>query len=141
MVGLTLAASAAAVPSLAWAGELFAHGELSLRRGPGPRFAVVTTVGAGQRITVLWCNASANWCLVDDGLMQGWTPIDSLRRDSGSDSGSMANGGVSAAGVGSSVPAMTQATAAANAGGLGLSVNGGDISVSAGSGGVSVKLP
>ena len=137
MVGVALAASAAA-PTAASAGELFAHGELSLRRGPGPKFSVVTTVGPAQRITVLWCNASANWCLVDDGLMQGWAPIDSLRRNpaaaAATDGAPSGNGAPAAEGP--VAPAVTQASSGAA---IGVSVGGDGVAAAAGA--ASVKLP
>ena len=135
LIGVALAASAAA-PASAYATELVAHTDLVLRRGPGTKFSTVTTVGTGEKITVLWCNGTAKWCLVDDGLLQGWTPIDTLRRIPLS--GTTASGGgaglPSASTLGDSgVPEVQGASAAGNgSGGVNLSVGGNAVSAGAG---------
>ena len=84
MGGLRLIAAAAALivstmPHPAAAGDLYAHGDMTLRRGPGDNFSVLSTVSAGSKVSVLWCNADGDWCLIDDGLLQGWAPIGDIK--------------------------------------------------------------
>lgn len=150
LVGVALTASAVASAS-ACAAELTAHNDLTLRRGPGTKFPIVTTVGTGQKIIVLWCNGTANWCLVDDGLMQGWTPLDTLRRKSLSGGATASGGGPapSAATLGdASVPALPSSSALGDGGGshsvssgVNVSVGSGGLSVSAGPAAIRVGVP
>ena len=120
-----MAATALAYPTHAEARELFAHTELSLHRGPGEKFTVLTTVSRGSKFSVLWCNASADWCLVEEGLLQGWVPIDDIRaRNTAAAASAAAVGsGQSAPAVAASASSGANAASAGAGGGLGASMS------------------
>ena len=80
-VGAALAFGHHATPAMA-AGQLYAHSDIELHSGPGPKFHVLGSVPQGTAITVLWCNGTADWCLLDDGIDQGWAMIDQIRSPS-----------------------------------------------------------
>src|SRR5665213_1874135 len=82
---MTLVAASA---DLARATEMYTHDAVTLRAGPGDKFGIVSTLGTGEQITVLWCNA-ANWCRVQSNLFEGWAPIAQLIP-----AGSLGSGGV-----------------------------------------------
>lgn len=108
-------------------GELYAHAALTLHRGPGPGFAVVSTVGAGTPITVLWCNADAEWCLISAERGQGWARLEALKvaRPGGgtpAEAGGSTSGGRPPGGVAASVSAGGVGAAVSVGGGQGVSV-------------------
>jgi len=74
---LALMTLVAASANPARATEIYIHDTVTLHAGPGERFATVSTLGAGEQITVLWCN-SANWCRVQTNLFEGWAPMAEL---------------------------------------------------------------
>jgi|GEM_PF-6478585 len=114
------------------AGELFTHAPLTLLRGPGAEFPNVAVLAKGTPISVLWCNADADWCLVDAEQGQGWVPIATLRATK---SGAATNGAATAAAsAGADAgPAAAGASATAESSGVGASV-------AIGNGGVSVSV-
>jgi uncharacterized protein YraI len=148
-----VAAGLALAPAVAAAGELYAHSDLTLHAGPGEQFGGAGALDRGARITVLWCNASADWCLVRHAADEGWVPMAAIRgpgtsaREAASSDGSAAVTGASGAGKVSGSPSPTTAPAAAgvsatvNAGGASLSVGGGGVGVSVPGAGLDVKLP
>jgi uncharacterized protein YraI len=54
--------------------QLLVHQPLTLHGGPGTAFSVLATLASGTRVEVLWCNAQASWCLVENGDVEGWAP-------------------------------------------------------------------
>lgn len=143
-----------AVVTSACAAELLAHKPIPLHSGPGNDFATLATLPAGMKFTVLWCNAAADWCLLQHELAQGWAPISVLKPDGGLSTlaGGRANpdngGGLSALANGSDPGDGTAAPLGAlpavspdsgGAGGIGLSVGGGGASLSLGGVSLSVK--
>jgi hypothetical protein len=61
-------------PSAARATQLLVHQPLTLHGGPGTAFSVLATLASGTKVEVLWCNAQASWCLVENGEVEGWAP-------------------------------------------------------------------
>jgi hypothetical protein len=156
---------AALAPEPACAGKLFAHTPMALRKGPSENFAVVTQVDVGTRIDVLWCRNDGDWCLVDDGLMQGWAPILGLLARPASASGgtgnALSNGGGASdssgdlglgaplapssdarSGTSGNAPAASAGAGSASAGAsVSVGSGGAGAAVSDGGASVSVKLP
>lgn len=54
--------------------QLLVHQPLTLHGGPGTAFSVLATLSSGTKVEVLWCNAQASWCLVENGDIEGWAP-------------------------------------------------------------------
>jgi uncharacterized protein YraI len=54
--------------------QLLVHQPLTLHGGPGTAFSVLATLASGTKVEVLWCNAKASWCLVENGDVEGWAP-------------------------------------------------------------------
>jgi uncharacterized protein YraI len=54
--------------------QLLVHQPLTLHGGPGTAFSVLATLASGTKVEVLWCNAQASWCLVENGEVEGWAP-------------------------------------------------------------------
>jgi len=74
---LVLITFVAASAGSARATEIYIHDTVTLHSGPGNKFATVSTLGAGEQVTVLLCN-SANWCRVQSNLFEGWAPMAEL---------------------------------------------------------------
>jgi hypothetical protein len=126
-------------------GELYAHAALSLHKGPGARFGVASTVPAGTAITVLWCNASADWCLLDSGAAQGWAPIaDITAKGDKADESNPAVAGTQSVSPGTTASAGDTASAGGGAATVAVSVggsNGISVGVASPAGSVNAKLP
>ena len=79
---------------------MYTHDTVTLHSGPGDRFGTVTrTLGAGEQITVLWCN-SAGWCRVQSNLFEGWAPMAELIPITGLGAGGVVLNGTSQAPAG-----------------------------------------
>jgi uncharacterized protein YraI len=84
--------------------QILVHGPLSLYGGPGEAFSVLATVAAGAKVEVLWCNAEASWCLVQNGAAEGWAPRDALvTKGGGGTNGSHTTSGASTDGATASI--------------------------------------
>jgi uncharacterized protein YraI len=65
--------------------QLLVHQPLTLHGGPGAAFSVLATLASGTKVEVLWCNAEASWCLVENGEVEGWAPrAELITRDASS---------------------------------------------------------
>jgi hypothetical protein len=65
--------------------QLLVHQPLTLHGGPGTAFSVLATLASGAKVEVLWCNAQANWCLVENEEIEGWAPrAELITRDASS---------------------------------------------------------
>jgi len=65
--------------------QLLVHQPLTLHGGPGTAFSVLATLASGTKVEVLWCNAQASWCLVENGEVEGWAPrAELITRDASS---------------------------------------------------------
>jgi len=122
--------------------EMFTHRPLTLFSGPDARFITRATLEPGMPITVLWCNAAADWCMVRSGELQGWAPLDELKvRGAPGDSGGRGSDGSSSDGSvvaeGSAAASLASEAEKASASvavdhqGVGVSVSAAGISVSA----------
>lgn len=74
---LALTTLAGASAGTARATDVVIRNIVTLHAGPGEKFQIVSNLGAGEQITVLWCNG-ANWCRVQSNLFEGWAPITQL---------------------------------------------------------------
>ncbi len=84
---LTLAA-ATALATTAFAGAAFAQtvsatatADLNIRSGPGPQFASVGFIAAGDSAVVEGCLSGSKWCRVVYGGVTGWSYSDYLTAD------------------------------------------------------------
>ena len=109
--------------------QIIAHGPLNLYGGPGDAFSVLATVAAGTKVEVLWCNAEANWCLVQDDAAEGWAPRDALimKSNNGSD-GSQVTSGASRDGATASIVGPSSQAAASPGANIGTTADGAGIS-------------
>jgi len=92
--------------------QLLVHQPLTLHGGPGSAFSVLATLASGTKVEVLWCNAEASWCLVDNGEVEGWAPrAELITRDASANqpaSGKASSSGATASsGGGASAPAAS----------------------------------
>ena len=127
--GAALTFAACATPVMA-AGQLYTHGPIELHAGPGAKFRTLANLSAGTAVTVLWCNGTADWCLLDDGIDQGWAPIDDIR-------GQSIAGGESLGKQGTSGGALTLPDKGVSAG----SEPGGGVQSGSGGVGISITTP
>jgi uncharacterized protein YraI len=58
--------------------------DLNLRAGPGPGFAVLDVIPAGNAVQVAGCLEAADWCNVTHGTVTGWASGSYLTGDKGS---------------------------------------------------------
>lgn len=105
--------------------QLLVHQPLTLHGGPGTAFSVLATLASGTKVDVLWCNAEATWCLVEDGAVEGWAPrAELITRDASSTqppTGRVPPSDATASNVtGTDGPtaSIVESTASANAGGI-----------------------
>lgn len=90
--------------------QILAHAPLTLYGGPGDAFSVLATLAAGAKVEILWCNAEATWCRVQNDSVEGWAPRDALVTKKGGDTGPA--GGPSSAPVTNSLVSGTDGATA-----------------------------
>jgi uncharacterized protein YgiM (DUF1202 family) len=127
--------------------QVVAHQPLTLYGGPSDAFSALATIATGAKVEILWCNAEATWCLVQNSGAEGWVPRGDLVTKNASSAEPSAGTGASSAPAtadslvkGGDAPAASVVGPSTSAEGSVETSSAGSVHVGASVGGVSVGV-